>query len=220
MKKYIRCHIVEAEPMTRGDYNKHRGLEIPANENPADEGYHVVYPDGYESWCPKAQFEAAGNPVENMTFGQAIDACIVGLSSGIILSLVGVPFAPVIGVLTGIGNLIPYVGGPVGFGSIILVCLAKGEMVKLVWGVVAMAVIMFVDGNIINPMMLSDNVEVHPMLVVMALIAGGCVGGIAGMLVAVPVAAWLKIQLDRWMDKNEAKKALASEAAEDPGEQG
>ena len=136
----------------------------------------------------------------------------MGLSSGIILSLVGVPFAPVIGVLTGIGNLIPYVGGPVGFGSIILVCLAKGEMVTLVWGVV--------DGNIINPMMLSDNVEVHPMLVVMALIAGGCVGGIAGMLVAVPVAAWLKIQLDRWMDKNEAKKALASEAAEDPGEQG
>ncbi len=35
-KKYIRCHIVKATPMTRGDYNKHRGWEIPANENPAD----------------------------------------------------------------------------------------------------------------------------------------------------------------------------------------
>lgn len=74
MQKYIRCHIVEAEPMTRGDYNKHRGREIPANENPADEGYHVVYPDGYESWCPKAQFEAAGRPIDGMTFGQAIEA--------------------------------------------------------------------------------------------------------------------------------------------------
>lgn len=75
MIKYIRSHIVEAEPMTRGDYNKHRGWEIPANENPSDEGYHVVYPDGYESWCPKAQFEAAGRPIDGMTFGQAIDAC-------------------------------------------------------------------------------------------------------------------------------------------------
>lgn len=65
MQKYIRCHIVEAEPMTRGDYNKHRGWEIPANENPADEGYHVVYPDGYESWCPKAQFEKQGFPLED-----------------------------------------------------------------------------------------------------------------------------------------------------------
>lgn len=75
MQKFIRCHIVEAEPMTRGDYNKYRGWEIPADENPADEGYHVVYPDGYESWCPKAQFEAAGSPIDGMTFGQAIDAC-------------------------------------------------------------------------------------------------------------------------------------------------
>ena len=74
-KKYIRCHIVKATPMTRGEYNAHRGWEMPANENAADEGYHVVYPDGYESWCPKAQFEAAGRPIDGMTFGLAIDAC-------------------------------------------------------------------------------------------------------------------------------------------------
>ena len=74
-KQYIRCHIVKATPMTRGEYNKYRGWEIPANENPADEGYHVVYPDGYESWCPKAQFEGAGRPIDGMTFGIAIDAC-------------------------------------------------------------------------------------------------------------------------------------------------
>ena len=57
MKKYIRCHIVKAEPMTRGDYNKLRGWEIPANENPADEGYVITYrkgqPNEYISWCPK-----------------------------------------------------------------------------------------------------------------------------------------------------------------------
>ena len=54
---FIRMHQVDAEPMTRGDYNKFRGWTIPANENPADEGYIVKYPDGYVSWCPKAQFE-------------------------------------------------------------------------------------------------------------------------------------------------------------------
>ena len=74
MQKYIRCHIVEAEPMTRAAYNTLRGLETP-DENPDAEGYHVVYPDGYESRCPKAQFEAAGRPIDSMTFGQAIDAC-------------------------------------------------------------------------------------------------------------------------------------------------
>lgn len=61
--------------MTRGEYNTYRGWAIPENENPADEGYLVVYPDGYESWCPKAQFEEAGRPIDGMTFGIAIDAC-------------------------------------------------------------------------------------------------------------------------------------------------
>ena len=74
MQKYIRCHIVEAEPMTRGAYNEYRGWEMPTNETAADEGYHIVYPDGYESWCPKAQFEAASRPIDGMTFGQAIEA--------------------------------------------------------------------------------------------------------------------------------------------------
>lgn len=61
MKKY-QCHKqVHAEPMTRGEYNKHRGWEIPANENPNDAGYLVVYnkdtADHYVSWSPAGVFE-------------------------------------------------------------------------------------------------------------------------------------------------------------------
>lgn len=72
--KYIRSQIVEAKPMTRGEYNGIHGLVLCEGENAADEGYHVVYPDGYESWCPKAQFEEAGCPIDGMTFGMAIEA--------------------------------------------------------------------------------------------------------------------------------------------------
>ena len=76
-KKYIRCHIVKATPMTRGEYNAHRGWEMPANENAADKGYHVVYPDGYESWCPKTQFEAAADPAfDGLPFGFAMIQCL------------------------------------------------------------------------------------------------------------------------------------------------
>lgn len=71
--EYIRMQKVEAEQMTRGDYNKFRGWMIPANENPADAGYKVTHPDGYVSWCPKAQFEAACRPCDGMTFGMAIE---------------------------------------------------------------------------------------------------------------------------------------------------
>lgn len=145
--------------------------------------------------------------------GQGIDALVVGTLSGIVLTAIGVPYGPVIGLLTGLGNLIPYIGGPVGFGSIALMCLTEGSWLTMALGFVAMGVVMFVDGNIINPRLLSDNVEVHPMLVIAALIAGGAVGGIAGMLVAVPTAAFLKIQLDRWLEKRERSRVSEAEAS-------
>lgn len=59
MRKYIGCKLIEAEPMNRGDYNEYRSWTIPANENPADEGYLLRYPDGYESWSPKYVFDSA-----------------------------------------------------------------------------------------------------------------------------------------------------------------
>lgn len=63
MKTYIGIKKIEAEPMNRGDYNKYRGWTIPADENPADDGYLVKYPDGYESWSPKSAFDEAYSEV-------------------------------------------------------------------------------------------------------------------------------------------------------------
>ena len=59
MKHYIGVKEIDAKPMNRGEYNEYRGWTIPADENPADEGYLVKYPDGYESWSPKEIFEKA-----------------------------------------------------------------------------------------------------------------------------------------------------------------
>jgi hypothetical protein len=59
MKKYIGCKLLEAKPMTMGDFNTFRGWTIPDDENPEDEGYLVKYPDGYISWSPKQIFEKA-----------------------------------------------------------------------------------------------------------------------------------------------------------------
>lgn len=73
MQKYIGTKQIEARPMTRGDYNNYRGWQIPAEENPADEGYLVRYSDGYESWSPEKQFDEAYRPCDNMTFGIAIE---------------------------------------------------------------------------------------------------------------------------------------------------
>ena len=73
VKQYIGTKMIKARPMNRGDYNKYRGWNIPKDENPADEGYLVMYPDGYESWSPKKQFEEAYRDCMGMTFGIALE---------------------------------------------------------------------------------------------------------------------------------------------------
>lgn len=79
MKKYIGTKLIKAKPMTRGEYNKYRGWTIPADENPADEGYLVKHSDDYESWSPKKQFDEAYRECDNMTFGLAIEAMKKGM---------------------------------------------------------------------------------------------------------------------------------------------
>jgi hypothetical protein len=62
MQEYIGIKNVQATPMTRGDY-QYRKWDAPEGEDQDVEGYHVVYPDGYESWSPKEQFDEANTPV-------------------------------------------------------------------------------------------------------------------------------------------------------------
>lgn len=74
MEDYIGIKRIEAKPMTRGDYNKYRGWQIPKDENPADEGYLVRYEDDYISWLPKDVFESAYHKNGKMSFSEALYA--------------------------------------------------------------------------------------------------------------------------------------------------
>ncbi|MCR4732112.1 MAG: AI-2E family transporter [Lachnospiraceae bacterium] len=142
--------------------------------------------------------------------GQVLDAIVCMILTTVILLIVGAPNAILVGLMVGFGNLIPYMGPIFGYATMLVVCLPSGNFEKLIIGIICIAVIMFVDGNIINPKLLSDNVSVHPLLVVAALIGGGAIGGLLGMLLAVPVSAFLKLQLDKIIDeveKNGRKKA-------------
>lgn len=81
MSKFIGVKMVEAAPMTAGQA-ANKGYRTPVAEKYSDleaEGYEVTYPDGYKSWCPKDVFEKANRPIDNMTFGFAIEVLKKGL---------------------------------------------------------------------------------------------------------------------------------------------
>ncbi|MBO7677798.1 MAG: AI-2E family transporter [Erysipelotrichaceae bacterium] len=144
--------------------------------------------------------------------GQSIDAFLVGSLVTVALLILRVPYAMVIGLLTGIGNLIPYVGPIIGFGSLAIVAISEGSLFHLAAGGAVLGLVMAIDGNIINPKLLSDNVEIHPALVIVALLAGGEIGGVLGMLLAVPCAALLKLQFDKLVERKRAENKAEEEA--------
>lgn len=133
--------------------------------------------------------------------GQIIDGTIMAVLVSASLSVLQVRYAVVIGVLTGFGNLIPYVGPFIAYGLTALVCLVYGDFTKILPALIALFVIQTVDGNVINPRLLSQNIDVHPLVVIIALIIGGSLGGFLGIFLAAPVASLIKLELDKFMER-------------------
>ena len=133
--------------------------------------------------------------------GQIIDGTIMAVLVSVSLSVLQVRYAVVIGVLTGFGNLIPYVGPFIAYGLTTLVCLVYGDFTKLLPALIALFVIQTIDGNVINPRLLSQNIDLHPLVVIIALIIGGSLGGFLGIFLAAPVASLIKLELDKFMER-------------------
>ncbi|MDF2950879.1 MAG: hypothetical protein K0S18_462 [Anaerocolumna sp.] len=140
--------------------------------------------------------------------GQLTDAAIMMMLISLTLSVIGVKFAFIIGVLAGIGNLVPYVGPFVAYISTTLICLINGQYQVLIIAIIALFIIQTVDGNIIAPKLLSHSIQIHPVLVIISLIFGSAMGGLLGMLLAVPVGALIKLLFVRFIDLRLEKKEL------------
>jgi predicted PurR-regulated permease PerM len=133
--------------------------------------------------------------------GQLTDAFVMMVLISLVLSITGVKFAILIGIFAGIGNLIPYFGPIVAYVTTTLVCLMNGEIKTLIISLIALFVIQALDGNIIGPKLLSSSIKIHPLIIIVSIIIGSSVGGFLGMLLAVPVGAYLKLVFVRFIDR-------------------
>lgn len=147
--------------------------------------------------------------------GQLTDALVMMVLISLTLSITGVKFALVIGIFAGIGNLIPYFGPIIAYISTALVCIINGEMQRLIISIILLIVIQFIDGNFIGPKLLSRSIKIHPLIIIVSLIFGSAVGGFLGMLLAVPVGAYLKLVFVRFIENRALKKSEEEKVAED-----
>lgn len=120
--------------------------------------------------------------------GQALECLFVALGTTIGYLIIGQPLAIVLGIVAGITNMVPYIGPYIGITPALLIALAISPAQAL--GVIIVVVIVQqIDGNIIYPNIIGKSLQIHPLTIIVLLLAAGNLAGIGGMILCVPVYA-------------------------------
>jgi len=142
-----------------------------------------------------AQIKAS---VRSYLSGLIFEMIAVSALTSLGLYLIGVKYAILLGVITGILNLVPYVGILVAGGLTILASLTGTPEASMIIGVIVVNILVqIIDNNILVPLIINTKVQINAFVSIVGIIIGGQIAGIAGMFLAIPILAILKIVFDR-----------------------
>jgi predicted PurR-regulated permease PerM len=137
--------------------------------------------------------DRVGQAVGGFFRGQLLVALFVGVASSIGLWAIGLPFWLLVGIVAGVFNLVPLVGPFIGGGLAVIIALVSGQPLKAVWAALVLLVVQQIDNHLISPNVMGRTVQLHPVVVMLALLVGASFAGLLGMLVIVPLVAVAKI---------------------------
>ena len=141
--------------------------------------------------------------------GQFIDAIVVGILTSIAMSIMGVKYAPLLGFMIGLFNMIPYIGAIIAVIIAGIITFFTGGIEQTIWMLIVVIILQQVDANIINPKIVGNSLKINPLLVIFAVTVGGAYFGMLGIFLSVPISAIIKVSLDEYIDYRSRKiKAL------------
>jgi putative permease len=129
--------------------------------------------------------------------GKIWEIIMVGVCSEVVFVALGLRYAFLLALLTGLSVLIPYIGALIVTAPVAVLALAQwGPSWEAGWVLLAYGIIQLVDGNVVAPLILGDAVNLHPTAVILAVLVFGSLWGIWGAFFAVPLAVVVKSVLD------------------------
>ena len=135
------------------------------------------------------------NRVGGYVLGNVATSVVATVTSYVLLLLLGVPYALVLSILTGVLDLIPLVGSSIAGVLVALVALAAVSPTAAIITVVFHIVYRFFEDYLLNPRVLKRTVDVSPLVTIVAVVIGGGLLGIIGALIAVPTAAAIQLMI-------------------------
>jgi predicted PurR-regulated permease PerM len=149
--------------------------------------------------------------------GQLLVAFILGVLYAVGFSVIGIDLAVGVGLLAGALALVPYLGNIVAVSLATLLCLLKfGFDVHLLAVLGWYVVVQNLEGFVLTPRIIGQSVGLHPAAVIVALLIGGDLFGFLGLLIAVPVAASVKVFADELLESYRASMLLRAASHADP----
>ncbi|MBW3634337.1 MAG: AI-2E family transporter [Chloroflexi bacterium] len=132
--------------------------------------------------------------------GLLVSLTFQGIASTVALTLLGVPFAILLGIWTTIGAIVPFVGSYIGAVPATIVAFTVSPTTGILTAL-SYVLINFIDGNLIAPRVQGNAIRVSPLFVFLAVIAGGQIAGIWGALMAVPILAVIRVVFDFLLER-------------------
>ncbi len=132
--------------------------------------------------------------------GLLVSLTFQGIASTIALTLLGVPYAILLGIWTTIGAIVPFVGSYIGAVPATIVGFTVSPTTGILTAL-TYVLINFIDGNLIAPRVQGNAIRVSPLFVFLAVIAGGQIAGIWGALMAVPILAVIRVVFDFLLER-------------------
>lgn len=120
--------------------------------------------------------------------GQAIEMIFVGIFTSIGYFMIGQKYGLLLGVIAGITNIIPYVGPYIGIVPALFVAMMQSPM-QIIWVIIVVLIVQQIDGNLVYPKIIGASLKIHPMTIIVLLLAAGNIAGIGGMILAIPTYA-------------------------------
>lgn len=140
---------------------------------------------------------------------QLLDAIVVGILTSIAMSVLGVKYAVLLGIMIGLFNMIPYFGAIIAVIIAAIITFITGGFYQAIWMIVITTILQQIDANIINPKIVGDSLKISPLLVIFAVTIGGAYFNVLGMFLAVPVVAVLKVFIGDFIEyKNKDSKKI------------
>ena len=124
--------------------------------------------------------------------GLFLVSLFVSLVTLFIFKLLNVPYALLLSIIIGLTNIIPYFGPIIGAIPAVMIAYTSSPSLVL-YVVLTIFAVQIIEGNLLSPYIMGKNIKIHPIAIIFALLLGGELFGIAGMILAVPILAILKV---------------------------